>query len=260
MLYESLRYKKGISEFTEDHISEETALQISVNQKPITVTMCSPTDLKDLALGLLHSENIVKDLTSCNVQINEEVFPKEAKITVDEKYLEEGYLNNRNFLSVASCGICGKTELDSDCGKIESDFETSFEQIGDFFQKMNNFQKEFEKSGGVHAAATFDKKGELLSVREDIGRHNAVDKVIGDLLHSGNLKKAKCLLVSGRVSYEIVLKAFRARIPLLAAVSAPSSLAIDYAKEFDITLLGFCRENRGTCYSGAHRMKNIVHD
>lgn len=260
MLYDSLRYKNGVSEFAKDHISEETALQIVVNSKSITVTMCSPLNLKDLAIGLLYSENIVKDSSSCKIQINEDKFPIEAMVSVDDKKLEEGYLSNRNFLSVASCGICGKTELDDDCGKIETDFETSFDQIGDFFQKMNNFQKEFEKSGGVHAAAAFSEKGELLSVREDIGRHNAVDKVIGNLLSSNNLKKAKVLLVSGRVSYEIVLKAFRARIPLLAAVSAPSSLAIDYAKEFNITLLGFCRENRGTCYSGAHRMKNIVHD
>lgn len=260
MLYESLRYKNGVSEYAKDHISEETALQIIVNNKPITVTMCSPLDLKDLATGLLYSENIVKSSSSFKIEINEGSFPIEAKVTIDQSDLEEGYLNNRNFLSVASCGICGKTELDSDCGKIDSDFETSFEQMDVFFQKMNNFQKEFEKSGGVHAAAAFNNQGELLSVREDIGRHNAVDKVVGDLLSTNKLKKAKCLLVSGRVSYEIVLKAFRARIPLLAAVSAPSSLAIDYAKEFNITLLGFCRDNRGTCYSGAHRMKNIVHD
>lgn len=244
----------------DDYISEETALQIVVNQKPITVTMCSPNNLEDLALGLLYSENICKSAQHGTVEINTAEFPLVANVQIDEKYIQDGYLNNRNFLSVASCGICGKTELDSECGVLETDVTTSFKEIETYFNQMNSYQKEFAKSGGVHAAAIFDKEGNLLIVREDIGRHNAVDKAIGNLLSKAKLKKATTLIVSGRVSYEIVLKTFRANIPILAAVSAPSSLAIDFAKEFNISLLGFCRKGRGTCYSATHRIKNEVHE
>jgi FdhD protein len=117
------------------------------------------------------------------------------------------------------------------------------------FECLRGGQVGFELSGGSHAAGAFDKEGKMLVSREDIGRHNAVDKVVGHLLNSGKLKEAKYLLVSGRVSYEIVTKCFTAGIPILAAVSAPSSLAVDFAKELGITLYGFCRENRATRYS-----------
>jgi FdhD protein len=120
---------------------------------------------------------------------------------------------------------------------------------------MNALQHSFHQSGGTHAAAAFTIEGELLSSMEDIGRHNAVDKVIGQLLLSKKLEEAACLTVSGRISYEIVVKCFKARIPFLAAVSAPSTLAVDYAEELGITLLAFCRQNRATCYSHTYRTK-----
>ena len=110
-------------------------------------------------------------------------------------------------------------------------------------------QNNFHLSGGSHAAALFNKKGELLAVREDIGRHNAVDKVIGKLLIESKLTQAQFITVSGRISYEIIAKVFRSRIPVLIAVSAPSSLAIDFAKEFGITIFGFCRNGKATKYS-----------
>ena len=114
---------------------------------------------------------------------------------------------------------------------------------------MNAAQHNFKQSGGTHAAAAFSIDGELLSTMEDIGRHNAVDKVVGDLILEDKIDAAKVLTVSGRISYEIVVKCFKAKIPFLAAVSAPSSLAVDYAKELGITLFAFCREDRVTCYS-----------
>ena len=121
---------------------------------------------------------------------------------------------------------------------------------------MNRHQHDFMQSGGTHAAALFDRRGNLIVAREDIGRHNAVDKAVGQLLLEGRLEQAKVMTVSGRISYEITIKAFRAGIPFLAAVSAPSSLAVDYAKEFGITLLGFCRDGRATCYSNPQRVNN----
>jgi FdhD protein len=121
---------------------------------------------------------------------------------------------------------------------------------------MNTFQKNFKESGGCHAAAAFNLNGEHLCSMEDIGRHNAVDKVVGKLINDETLKDAKIMTVSGRISYEIIIKCFKAQIPFLAAVSAPSSLAVDYAKELGITLFAFCRDNRATCYANPHRTNN----
>jgi len=120
---------------------------------------------------------------------------------------------------------------------------------------MNTFQFDFRESGGTHAAAVFTINGDLLSAMEDIGRHNAVDKAVGKLIANKQFKSAKIMTVSGRISYEIVIKCFKARIPFLAAVSAPSSLAVDYAKELGITLFAFCRDERATCYSNPQRTK-----
>ena len=119
---------------------------------------------------------------------------------------------------------------------------------------MKKEQPTFHQSGGSHAAAAFTNCSELLAIMEDIGRHNAVDKVIGKLINSNQLNEAKCLIVSGRISYEIVSKAFAAKIPILGAVSAPSTLAVDFAKELGITLLGFCRDNKATCYAHPERI------
>jgi FdhD protein len=125
------------------------------------------------------------------------------------------------------------------------------------YAKMNSLQETFKVSGGSHAAAIFDKNQNLLSIKEDIGRHNAVDKSVGELLLKNSLKQANYLLVSGRVSYEIVSKAFIAKIPIIVAVSACSSLAVDFAKEFGICLIGFTRENKMTIYSNPSFIKNL---
>jgi FdhD protein len=116
-------------------------------------------------------------------------------------------------------------------------------------------QYDFKQSGGTHAAAAFSIEGSLLCTMEDIGRHNAVDKVVGKLITLKRFDQAKIMTVSGRISYEIVIKCFKAKIPFLAAVSAPSSLAVDYAKELGITLFAFCRDKRATCYSNPQRTK-----
>ena len=139
--------------------------------------------------------------------------------------------------------------------KLDNETILSSKIIHKMFIEMLSFQKTFKKTGGSHAAAIFNKKNKLLTIKEDIGRHNAVDKVIGNLLLTSNLKEANYLLVSGRVSYEIVSKAFIAKIPVIIAVSACSSLAVDFAKEFGICLIGFTREHKMTIYTNPSYIK-----
>ncbi len=250
---------------TEDALTIEEALQVNVNGEAFTVSMRTPGNDEALVRGLLHSEGVLVDR---DFQPIFEALESNAKgvvtvvnVIIPEEKLGNGYSNSRSLLSVSSCGICGKTEL--------KDLEVDGEQLHDqpmldtallpkLFDTMHSRQKDFKQSGGTHAAAAFSIQGELLSAMEDIGRHNAVDKVIGGLIQSEQLDTAKILTVSGRISYEIVIKCFKGRIPYLAAVSAPSSLAVDYAKELGITLFGFCRGDRVTCYSNAFRIKKEV--
>jgi FdhD protein len=234
-------------------------LQISINNKPFTITMRTPGNDKELIRGLLYSEDIYKDNNPLAIDIidNEEKVITEANISVDENLLGTGYANSRSFLSSSSCGICGKTELediDTSC-KIDEKSQLNINRLYSMFTLMKKDQATFHLSGGSHAAAAFTLNGELLCIMEDIGRHNAVDKVIGYLINNDILNQAKCITVSGRISYEIVSKVFAAKIPILAAVSAPSSLAVDFAKELGLTLLGFCRENKATCYAHPTRIK-----
>jgi FdhD protein len=235
-----------------DALVLEHPLQIVINGEPLSITMQTPGDERDLVRGLLYSEDIFRD-KSVDLQM---AFEAGATGVIDRVSLEipndilgDGYLNSRQLLSVASCGICGRTEFEGRTGSLERTSSIPFEKIPALFEEMKSGQKLFEATGGCHGAAAFNSSGVLLALREDIGRHNAVDKVIGALIHQKQLKDAVILLVSGRVSYEIVSKCFMAGIPMLAAVSAPSTLAVDFAKELGVQLLAFCRDNRLTVYS-----------
>ena len=155
-------------------------------------------------------------------------------------------------MSVSSCGICGKQQLEDikvSGYKIEKKVNFSSENLLKMFAPLQKEQETFKKTGGSHAAGIFNNQFKLLASREDIGRHNAVDKCIGSLLQKQLLKSGVYLLVSGRVSYEIVSKAFLAKIPVIVAVSACSSMAVDFAKEFGICLIGFTREDKMTIYA-----------
>jgi len=247
--------------YVDDNLTVEQALQIKINNKSFTITMRTPGNDKELIRGLLYSEDVYKDLNQNIESILNEDKDKSitiANVTIPKKDIGNGYSNSRSLLSVSSCGICGKTELeeiDATTKLTEKDL-IAIPALYQMFEVMQKSQPTFHQSGGSHAAAAFTTEGHVLSIKEDIGRHNAVDKVIGDLILSSQLKQATCLIVSGRISYEIVSKAFAAKIPILAAVSAPSTLAVDYAKELGVTLLGFCRENKATCYSHPHRIKS----
>ena len=240
-----------------DHLAVEHPLSISVNAEPFTLTMHTPGHEEDLIRGLLFSEGVYKKregkLHILITDTSDEDYISRVNVHIAEGDFDKSQINKRNLLSVASCGICGRTELQDfrleGIGALRQAQGPGEMELMEMFECLRGGQVGFELSGGSHAAGAFDKDGKMLVSREDIGRHNAVDKVVGHLLNTGKLKEAKYLLVSGRVSYEIVTKCFTAGIPILAAVSAPSSLAVDFAKELGITLYGFCRENRATRYS-----------
>lgn len=258
--YEGKKYNaSGVSE-TKDVLTSESALQINVNGSPFTITMRTPEDDMALVRGLLHSEGVIKGpMFAPEIILSEECdnVVSVADVCIPEDQLGSGYSNSRNLLSVSSCGICGKTELEDiapDGETLEAGPQVEAEAIQHMFETMRHAQQNFEASGGCHAAAAFDESGHMLTCKEDIGRHNAVDKVVGELLLQKQWKKAAVLTVSGRISYEIIVKTFKARIPVLCAVSAPSSLAVDFAKELGITLLAFCRNDRATCYAHPERI------
>jgi len=260
--YEGKKFEKGLATKIADALTIEEALQININNKPFMVTMRTPGNDKSLVRGMLHTEGIIKNRSYIPElklkKDNNDSIVTVVELSIPKEELGEGYSNSRTLLSVSSCGICGRTELGDtsfDGKTIDNDDKIDIALINSLFEKMSTMQSDFHQSGGTHAAAVFNINGELLCSMEDIGRHNAVDKVIGKLILSKNLDNARILTVSGRVSYEIIIKCFKAKIPFLAAVSAPSSLAVDFAKELGITLFAFCRDGRATCYSHPQRTK-----
>ena len=255
--YEGIRTNSGIiTGKVNDELVTEEALTVMINGEALTVTMQTPGNELELVRGLLFTEGIFKDRRS-DPQLKITERNKSDHISRVDVFLDgdqQSVLNKRTLLSVSACGICGKKEIEFVSGSIEPGEQLIISNLPAMFEKMSELQFAFNKSGGCHAAAAFTQEGELISVMEDVGRHNAVDKVIGDLLFKKLLGQAKFLLVSGRVSYEIVAKTFAGGIPVLAAVSAPSTLAVDFAKELGITLLGFCRGDRATIYSHPERL------
>ena len=253
----AIKYTAGQPRKTSEALAGEEALQIKINGKPYTITMRTPGQEKMLAVGLLFTERVIRHpgdiLDTSEVPAESGEHTLIVNIQVIEEALEGKNLFNRSIASSASCGVCGKIEL---CDlvtpgeSIVSAKKLDICLIPDLLQKMHAEQSTFEMTGGSHAAAVFTIDGELLSVKEDIGRHNAVDKVIGDLFLRNTLHQADILFISGRVSFEIVAKCAAASIPFLLAVSAPSSLAVDFCRRNGITLLGFCREDRATVYAG----------
>ncbi|MBL0314987.1 MAG: formate dehydrogenase accessory sulfurtransferase FdhD [Flavobacteriales bacterium] len=257
--YQAMKLSSNGATKVEDALAMEHPLSVLINGDSFTITMQSPGHEMELIRGLLFTEGVIRKRSGAlkmeMIETSENGFVSKVNVVAEESELDKSLLNKRNLLSVASCGICGKTELHiPQSEKIASSEILTALDIQRMFDTMSKAQASFQESGGSHAAAAFKKDGTMLTVMEDIGRHNAVDKVIGDLLNKSQLKETMCLLVSGRVSYEIVVKCFSAGIPFLLAVSAPSSLAVDFAKEFGITLLGFCREDRATIYSNPQRL------
>jgi FdhD protein len=261
--YEGLHIVNETQSITSDELVVEAPLQININGEAYTVVMRTPDDDQDLVLGLLYAEDIYKNSKPIPFEIVEEKYgiPSIVNVNIAPDALGKGYLNKRTLLSVSSCGICGKQQLEDialNGNKIEKKVSFSSESLLDMFTPLQKHQETFKKAGGSHAAGVFDHHFKPLAIREDIGRHNAVDKCIGRLLQNNSLKSGMYLLVSGRVSYEIVSKAFLAQIPVIVAVSACSSMAVDFAKELGICLIGFTRENKMTVYANPSFLKTKI--
>lgn len=245
----------------------EIRLGFNENGKPthkaISITMRTPGNDFELAAGFLFTEGILKNKDQIKNIKHCGKFPNNRN-TVRIDLSENTKVNlkklERNFYTTSSCGVCGKSSLEALATGakpiVENDFPiVSAEIINELPFKLRNAQTVFDETGGLHAAALFDKNGNLLFLREDVGRHNAVDKLIGGQFLESNLPlDDKVLFLSGRASFELVQKAVMAQIPVIAAVSAPSSLAVEAAKEFGITLLGFVRDNRFNVYTGNERI------
>lgn len=250
------KYTDGQPKQVFETLALEAALQIKINGRAYSVTMCSPNNNKALVAGLLYTEGILTkeediiDISEENCDTNKQ--GSIINVSIHANVLEGKNLWNRSIASSASCGVCGKTTADDiypDSPSIETVKKLSISAVPGLLQEMRIRQSMFDESGGTHGAALFTIDSILLSVQEDIGRHNAVDKAIGELFVAGILSKADILFVSGRVSYEIVSKCAMAQIPFLLAVSAPSSMAVEVCRQKGITLIAFCRDNRATVYT-----------
>lgn len=250
--YSGKLVRGGIATEVADCLAVEIPLSIAVNYEPFTVTMCTPGNETELARGLLYTEGIYRDSNKYfGVSFAKQDEGLLVNVELPKDKILKQFSGSRNIASVSSCGMCGKTEFECDTATIDIAKKPIMHSdvVELMFARMRKQQPAFDESGGTHAAGAFSVNGDLLDVKEDIGRHNAVDKVIGSLLLTEQLHKAHCLTVSGRISYEIVNKAIAAGIPFLASVSAPSTMAVEIAQRSGLTLLAFCRGDKFTVYS-----------
>jgi FdhD protein len=242
----------------QDLLAVEEPLEIRLGDESVSITMRTPGHDLDLAAGFLFTEGIlesfdqISDVRSAKNIIS---FQLQPGIEIDLTRFR------RNFYTTSSCGVCGKASIEAlrmqGCPMLSGD-STVFDSgvIHDLPKTLRSEQAVFEHTGGLHAAAIFDVEGKLAVLREDVGRHNAVDKVIGaEMIGKRTPLAGKLLFVSGRASFELAQKALMAGIPILAAVGAPSSLAVETAQRFNMTLLGFVRDGRFNIYSGAQRIR-----
>ncbi|HKA48175.1 MAG TPA: formate dehydrogenase accessory sulfurtransferase FdhD [Candidatus Dormibacteraeota bacterium] len=261
-----------------DRLAAEEPLQLLIDGEPLSIVMRTPGRDVELALGLLWAERVITDRAQVRrVRLSAEAGESEladAPFRVDTDLMESNQVDvnlssesgrrpERSFLSTSACGVCGATTLESlalDFQQVASGPFVDPTVLGWLPERLRAKQRLFDQTGGLHAAGLFDAQGNLDTLREDVGRHNAVDKVVGRALLDGRLPlAAHILLVSGRGGYEIVQKAVAAGIPMVAAVGAPSSLAVATARRFGVTLVGFLRDRRFNVYSAPERLRRFTY-
>jgi FdhD protein len=251
----------------EDALAVEEPLEVRVNGTSFSVTMRSPGDDFDLVAGFLVSEGVIwsaEQLVSMRFCAGTDEQGLQTFNVIDAELSADtappDLSLERHVYTSSSCGICGTASIEAvhkaaHFGHLADATTYTAAMLGSLPDRLREQQKVFDRTGGVHAAGLFDAAGELLCLREDVGRHNAVDKVVGWALREGRLPLGGTVLqVSGRASFELVQKAHMAGIPVLAAVSAPSSLAVEHAESAGLTLLGFSRGGGFNAYAGTHRI------
>ncbi len=252
---EITRLEGGEVRLEPDELAVEEPLEIRVRGRAISITMRTPGNDAELAVGFLLTEGIIQsgrdilqtEHCSRNDEGNVLNVILAPEVNVDFERL------TRHVFTSSSCGLCGKATIEAlqlNVPPLQSNFKVPSDLIASLPAKMRAAQNTFDRTGGLHAAAVFDQHGNLIVLREDVGRHNAVDKAIGHCVLNGPFPLDQhVLLVSGRTSFEILQKSLAARIPIVAAVSAPSSLAVEFARENGQTLIGFLREQRMNIYT-----------
>jgi len=266
------------SQVCPDHLALEEPLEIQIahgpeatrESKTIAITMRTPGHDRELAAGFLIGEGIVRSLDQVEAvysrgpKFGEQGFQHSVRVTLRPEVKVDLDRLQRNFYTTSSCGVCGKSSLEA----LEmsafpalpaASWQAARETICALPNQLREAQAMFERTGGLHAAGIFTRDGHPLIVREDVGRHNAVDKVVGTLFLAARGRLSECILVvSGRASFELMQKAIAAGIPMLVAVGAPSSLAVEVAQKFGATLVGFTKPTGFNIYSGSERVREPV--
>ena len=260
-----LSFHHQIQAIQEDQLAVEEPLEIRLGGKSLAVTMRTPGHDEELVAGLLFSERVIEGPRDIDVIAHYAGPDDDPRIgnVINVLLNRPGPAIHerlhRSFFTSSACGLCGKTSLDAidmDLQPVTGDVTVSLEALYALAPALAAAQTTFERTGGLHAAALFDAAGQLLVVREDVGRHNAVDKVVGRMLLTDAVPLDRhILMVSGRASFEILQKALVARVPVVAAISAPSSLAVQLAHANGITLIGFLRPGRLNVYANSHRIR-----
>jgi len=267
------RYRAGHASVVEDQVAAEEPMETRIlweqdgqlPRKSIAVTMRTPGDDFALAAGFLFSEgllatrNDIADISYCRDE-DEQQAHNIVSVTLRPGLVFDAARLNRNFYTTSSCGVCGKASLDalsiSGHEPLVSRHQLAPAVLSLLPRTLRAAQPVFESTGGLHGAGLFDNNGNLIALKEDVGRHNAVDKIIGEQFLAGSTPlDNRVLMLSGRASFELLQKALAAGIPFVAAVGAPSSLAIDVAEAFGITLVGFVRPDGFNVYTGRERIR-----
>ena len=272
--YNITKLKGSIKEEVQDHVSVEEPLEMSLkfkkddkwNIENISITMRTPGNDEDLVSGFLYNERIIENINEIEKvekkgeTVGDYNLQNKIEATINNtKNLDIGKIK-KNFITNSSCGVCGKTSLDSIEVLKTNKIDLSYPKIGYNIifkspELLQNNQSEFSKTGGIHASALIDSKGEVVAIREDVGRHNALDKLIGHALKNKIIKpENQFIACSGRLNFELVQKALMSNIGLMAGVGAPTSLAIDLAKRFNMTLVGFVKQDSFNIYSNKERI------
>lgn len=265
--YRAVQYVDAVPSDVEDELAVEQLLQIGINGRPYSLTMRTPGDDRSLVAGLLFTERVIDgrdDLLLYDERVcTESPHRSFGDVHLRAELAERAWVAGRSTIAGSSCGLCGKTDSDAlvlPDEPLAHEHKLDIGWLIEMQRVVAERQALFQSTGGVHAAAAFTGDGQLLCLMEDIGRHNAVDKVVGHLLLGDLLDQAALVSVSGRVSYEIVAKVYRAAVPFLVSVSAPSTLAVDVCDKMGLTLISFCRGNRATVYTHHEAVRGTTAD